>query len=451
MPTAKISVIGAGSAIFSLNLIRDLCLTPNLAGSTVSFMDINEQRLDAVFTLCQRYAGELGTKLALEKTLDRRKSLEGADVVVNLALDPAGYHDKLREGWAIAEKHGYRFGGSYHIMHDEAFWVNFYQLRLFESLAHDILEVCPDAWYVKVANPVLAGVTFLTRRYPSLKTVGLCHGYNGIFEVAEVLGLEPEHISFEIPGVNHFVWLTQFRYKGENAFPLIDRWIEQKSAEHWKTCEAGNQMGPKCVDLYRKFGVYPIGDTGSPGGGTWPWWYHLTDAMEREWKESPKGFYHRFIDGGIATVERMAKAARDAKLKVSEWFPHGHSRESIVPLVESILCDVPRVLQVNIQNRGGYVPGIPQDFEVEIPALVSGRGIQGIQTGGLPPALIAHTLRDRVACVEVELDAYVKHSRTLLLQLILMDPWSRSEKQAAAMLDEILALPHQRAMREHFA
>ncbi len=44
---AKISLIGAGSAVFSLNLIRDICLTPNLAGSAISFMDIEPARLDA--------------------------------------------------------------------------------------------------------------------------------------------------------------------------------------------------------------------------------------------------------------------------------------------------------------------------------------------------------------------------------------------------------------------
>ena len=36
----KISLIGAGSAVFSLNLMRDLCLTPNLYGSTISFIEL---------------------------------------------------------------------------------------------------------------------------------------------------------------------------------------------------------------------------------------------------------------------------------------------------------------------------------------------------------------------------------------------------------------------------
>ena len=56
--TPKISIIGAGSARFSLTLIRDLCLTPNLAGCTVSLMDVDSARLAAAQKICQRYADD---------------------------------------------------------------------------------------------------------------------------------------------------------------------------------------------------------------------------------------------------------------------------------------------------------------------------------------------------------------------------------------------------------
>ena len=49
-------------------------------------------------------------------------------------------------------------------MHDEPFWVNFYQLRFFEELVQDLREVCPHAWYFQVANPVFAGMTYLGER-----------------------------------------------------------------------------------------------------------------------------------------------------------------------------------------------------------------------------------------------------------------------------------------------
>ena len=41
----KITVVGAGSVTFSLGLVKDVCLTENFAGSQVTFMDIDEERL----------------------------------------------------------------------------------------------------------------------------------------------------------------------------------------------------------------------------------------------------------------------------------------------------------------------------------------------------------------------------------------------------------------------
>ena len=79
-------------------------------------------------------------------------------------------------------------------------------------------------------------------------------------------------------------------------------------------------------------------------------------------------------------------------------------------------------------NDGNFVPDIPHNFEVEVPALVSKRGVQGIKTDGLPKPLIAYILRDRVAPVEVELEAYESGGKELLLQLIMMGPWTRSRE-----------------------
>src|SRR5574340_953132 len=85
MPNIKISVIGAGSGAFSLSVVRNLCLTPNLAGATISFMDINPERLEAVATLCRRYAAELGAQLTVEQTQDRKETLRGAHFVTSTA------------------------------------------------------------------------------------------------------------------------------------------------------------------------------------------------------------------------------------------------------------------------------------------------------------------------------------------------------------------------------
>ena len=448
MTDVKISIIGAGSAVFSLSLIRDLCLTPNLQGSTISFMDINEERLNAVHALCNRYADEMRANLKLEKTTDRTQSLQDADFVINTAL--AAGHDRLREGWTIARKHSYHFGGSYHIMHDEAFWINFYQLRLFDSVIEDVMDVCRNAWYVQVANPVLAGITHFRRKYPDLKCVGLCHGFAGIYRIADTLGLERKQLNFQIPGVNHFVWLTDFYYKGESAFPILDKWIVNDSASYWKRCGPCDDLGPKAVDLYRRYGVFPIGDTCNPGGGTWPWWYHTDSETEKRWKENPEGWWNEYFASYLEQMNQIVRISSDSTRNVTQVFSPEHSGENIVPLVESLACDIPRVMQVNIPNSGNFVEGVPLDFEVEIPGLVSKTGIQGIKTRGLPQPLKSIMQRERVTQVEVELEAYQRQSRELLLQLVLTDPWTKSMAQAEDLLKDIFKMQCHFEMTQHY-
>jgi alpha-galactosidase len=443
----KISIIGAGSGAFSLAMIRDICVTPNLAGSTVTFMDINPDRLDASYALCQRFAQELGADLRLEKTFDRRTALQGAEFVINTAL-AAGHH-RLREGWEIAQKHGASWGASFHIMYDEAFWINYYQFRLFDALVEDMLDICPQAWLLLVANPVLAGITHLARRYPQARVVGLCHGFSAIYHLAEVLGLDRVGLTFEIPGVNHFVWATEVYHRGRSVFGLLDRYIDEQARLPQPVGRVG-ALPIKAVDLYKRFRAYPIGDTANWTGACWPVWYHSDPETERKWGEDPWAGWQSYFSHVEAAARDIQCWAMDPYIPIVDHVPAQASGEVMIPIIESIHCDIPRVIIGNLRNSGSFVPGIPSDFEVEIPMLVSKRGIQGIQTKGLPPALTAHTLRDRVAPVNLELAAYDVGSRELLLQLVMMDPWFHSEARARAMLEEILALPYHAEMREHY-
>ena len=168
--------------------IQDLCCTPRFEGCQVCFMDINKSRLDTAVRFCEQYSNELGFKIDLQATDDRKECIKNADFVVDLALILG--HDGYRKGWEIAAQNGYRYGGSQHIMHDEAFWINFYQLKHFEDVAEDMLDLSPNAWLLLLANPVMAATTHLSRKYKNLKFAGLCHGYAGVYDVIKTLNLE---------------------------------------------------------------------------------------------------------------------------------------------------------------------------------------------------------------------------------------------------------------------
>ena len=444
----KISLIGAGSGCFSIGLVRELCVSKHLSGSTVSLMDINGERLDAVHELCLRFTGEIGGSLRFEKTTDRVESLKGADFVINTALTAP--HQRLKDAWEIADRHGFRFGGSHHVKYDEAFWINFYQFRFFESITRDILTHCPRAWHLMVANPVISGTTLIQRKYPAAKMVGLCHGYAHANHIAKRLGCEKHgDLTFQINGPNHFVWLNKGHIRDRDFFEVLDQWLaENGHTEYdWNTWP----FTKKHLDWYRRHGVIGIGDTLNWTGACWPWFYHTDEEVEKEY------FPGKAIDGWNGYFNGVEKHAadiialsKDSSRSVGEFLGPPSDHDPMVALVETLACNIPRQFYVNLLNTGGIAPGIPEDFAVEIQALCQRDEIRPIKGDPLPKDMIAYILRDRVAPVEIELEAYRTGKKSLLEELILMDPWARSLKQARAFLDEVLALPYHAEMRAHY-
>ena len=135
---------------------------------------------------------------------------------------------------------------------------------------------------------------------------------------------------------------------------------------------------------------------------------------------------------------------------MTEYLKPQMSGEQMMPIIE-----FDRLRHSAHQNRQypqhrQLGPGVPTDFAVEVPALVSTRGIQGIQTGGLPPLPLAYLLRDRVVPVELELEAYDQGSRRLLEELVCLDPWTKSTRQARDFIDELFQLEYHADMAAHY-
>jgi alpha-galactosidase len=250
----NVAVIGAGSAQFSLGIVRDLCLTDSLAGSHITFMDIDEERLDMIYKLGKRYAEQLGSKLTFSKTMNRQDALKDADFVLNTAYVLG--HFVEADMRAAMSKFGYYHGG--------AGFGSFHQFWLMLQIAKDIEKICPKAWLIQSGNPVFDGCTLMTRE-TSTKVIGLCHGHYHYQEIASVIGIDPEKVTFEAPGLNHDIWLTKFEYEGKNAYPLIDKWVETKGEEYWRTHVAERthdaQMSRAAIHEYHMYGLMPIGDT----------------------------------------------------------------------------------------------------------------------------------------------------------------------------------------------
>lgn len=442
--TCKISIIGAGSAVFSLGLVKDLCLTEGLSGSHVCFMDIDQGRLDTIHALGSRYAKEIGSELTFEKTLDRQVALDGADYVINTAAvhDEYDKHD-IREA---TDRHGYYYGGRFRL--------SFHQIDLMLSIGRDMERTCPNAWLIFAANPVFDGTTLVSRE-TSIKTVGLCHGHYGYRGIASTLGLDPDRITFQAPGLNHNIWMTHFVHDGQDAYPLLDEWIETQAEEYWATHESTRThdtgMSRAAIHQYKMYGLMPIGDTPRRAG----WWYHTDKETKMRWFFPPWGGPDTYEARAVTRKSKderiagMAKAALDDSTSLVEMFGTTKSTEQHVPILDALVNDNEYYAQVNVRNDGALA-GVPDDVAVEVPAIVNVNGIQPLRVEPLPRKVLLECILPDWLRMEQNLLAYQTCDRSVLLYEVLENHQTRSYDQATAVLDELLSMECNKEMAEHF-
>ena len=78
----KITLIGAGSVVFTRNLCSDILLVPKLQDCTISLMDIDAERLKMAQALVQAIVDQRGLKTKVVASLDRKEAIKGADHVI---------------------------------------------------------------------------------------------------------------------------------------------------------------------------------------------------------------------------------------------------------------------------------------------------------------------------------------------------------------------------------
>ena len=480
----KISIIGAGSAIFSLRLVGDICRSSELRNSLVSLMDIDEKRLWSIYTLAKRYAEELGAKVEFERTTDIERSIDGADFVINTAL--VGGHEQMEIVRKVGERYGYYRGidaQEFNFVSDYYTFSNYNQLKFFLNVAKLVEKLSPSAWLLQTANPVFEG-TNLIYRLVDVKVVGLCHGFHDVFVIMRTLGLDEKEIDWQIAGFNHAIWLTRFRKDGEDLYPLIDEWIEKKSAD-WKPKHPFDvQMSPTAIDMYRFYGRFPVGDTVRNGS----WKYNRDLKTKMKWFGEPWGgpdseigweWYHNRVSEIATIMQKVAEyLERDPKMKllseetksfvlesmekhdgignfVNDVFrmfdPEKMSGEQHVPFMESIVGGKKHRLFLNIPNEPRVIDGLPKDVIVEVPVLVDEDGIHPEKIEPpIPKRILKFYLIPRMMRMELSYEAFTTGDRRILEEVLMRDPRTTSHEQVVKVLDAILSLPFNADMRKHY-
>ncbi|MGI3785418.1 MAG: alpha-glucosidase/alpha-galactosidase, partial [Janthinobacterium lividum] len=86
MPSSKPTVVflGAGSVVFTRQLLADLLRFDDLPPLRVVLHDVDAERLAVARGTADQVAGRLGRRPEVVATLDRREALDGVDFVINM-------------------------------------------------------------------------------------------------------------------------------------------------------------------------------------------------------------------------------------------------------------------------------------------------------------------------------------------------------------------------------
>ncbi|MGW5860875.1 alpha-galactosidase [Streptomyces sp. NPDC055239] len=364
----KITFIGAGSVVFTQGLLADLFAFPELKGAHIALHDIDSERLATAQAAAEYIADHLGAHATISSHSDRRQALAGSDFVINIVQ--VGMGEATRTDFDVPAAHGVRqtigdtlgVGGIFRALRT---------FPLLKALGEDIAEVCPDAWLLNYTNPMAMNIQYLTEATGLTKVVGLCHSvYWTMRDLAELVGVPYEEVTYRAAGVNHQAWVLRFEHQGKDLYPRLDELIAKDEQLRRRVR----------VDMYRRLGYYPT-ETSEHSSEYVPWYLHHDSEIER--LRLPIGAYLGIVDENVAAYHQT----RDA-LAAGEPLTVEGTMEYAPQIIHSIVTGTPRTVYGNVPNHG-LIDNLPSHGVVEVPCLVDASGIQPTRAGSLPPQLAA--------------------------------------------------------------
>jgi len=415
----KITFIGAGSVVFTKNLLGDILTFPELQDCTISLHDIDPVRLETAEAMARWTAKTLGASPAIEAHLERKCALDGADYVINMIQvggHPATLIDfdiprKYGLQQTIADSHG--IGGIFRALRT---------IPVVLDLAADIQAMCPGALLLNYTNPMsmLCWAVFAGTPVP---VVGLCHSVqHTTWQISQYAGVPYEQVTYFGAGINHVAWILRFEHNGQDVYPLLRRALEENRIP------PGDQVR---AELFRRLG------------------YYVTESSEHNAEYSAHFIPHagqveKFnvpIDEYVRRSEMNLKEFESVRTKLlqGESFPIERSAEYASLIIHSIETGQPRVVYGNVRNDH-LIDNLPEGCCVEVPCLVDRNGVQPTHIGSLPPQL-AGMSRLHVSVQELTVRAALEGKRDYVYQAVMLDPLAAATmplERIWAMTDELI-------------
>ena len=421
----KITFIGAGSAVFTRNLLGDIMTYPELDGGSVCLMDIDEGRLGLVHKLADKMVREQDSRITVQSTTDRREALRRADYVI-ITIQVGGL-EAYELDIEIPRKYGVEQcvgdtlgpGGVFRGLR---------HLAVIEQIAAELEELSPGALILQYTNP-MAIICWALSKTSSIKTVGLCHSVQGTSEMlARFAGVPYEEVSYWVAGINHVSWFLHFERDGEDLYPALR---ERMAVPEIYGAE------PVRFDLMRHFGYFV---TESSGHASEYYPYFRRNGAEIEelvsrFTQPNNGWFDWGRTGGYLRhcFEERDRYYPDIEEMLADEkpMPLKRSHEYGSQIMHSIETNTPRRINGNVANRG-LITNLPEGSCVEVPCLVDNTGIHPCRVGDLPPQVAGITRRN-VDLQELAVLGHIHRDRELIRQALKLDPLTG----AVCTLDQI--------------
>lgn len=423
----KIVIIGAGSMAFTTTIVSTLFADPFYKGCTVGLVDIDAENLEIMRKYLERANEELGHQIHFEASTDRKELLPGADIVtISIAV---GGNEAFKRDLDIPTKYGFVQpdgeslgpGGISRALRHVYEIVN---------IAKDMEQLCPNARMYNFTNP-LPIVVQAVNQLTSIRCVGLCIGVELTKRFAcEFMELNPEEVTAKAAGINHFHFLTELLYKGEDIYPEFRKRVREMFEKDDLNTLAKEQKYKKTVGHFDelllslaicdRMGYFP-----GPGdhhiGEFYPHWFTSTEDQRIR-----HPFDQAYIQKVLKTYPEFHKKVYNQAMGIEpldrEMLTVGKTWE------ESQMADIERAMRentgeifhINIPNKG-YITNLPDGVVVEIPAHVDASGYHPLAMGDLPNTIIPYISRHAYNIQNI-IDAAVTGDRWLAMAALANDP-----------------------------
>ncbi len=425
MSKVKVTIVGAGSTVFSTELMTDFLLTPALEEGVFALVDIDAERLELAHRMGEFLIERTGRNWTVEASTDRGQVLSGSDYVIN-TIEVAGLAN-VRHDYDIPMKYGVDQcigdtigpGGLFKALRTLPAWLD---------ILADVERLAPRALVMNYTNPM--SLTVLTGvRASSLPIVGLCHSIQHTsHQLAEYLGLPYEEIDWRAAGINHLAWFVELSRDGEDLYPLLRERIKDPAIY---------EQDPVRFDMMLHLGAFPTESSGHVSEYT-GYYRKRADLIERYCRSGYRG-----ESGFYANNWPTWRAEADQKLRDylsgKKEFEFERGPEYASYLVEAIVTDTPAVIYGNVPNTG-LIDNLPQNGVVEVACLVDSKGIQPTHFGRLPTHL-AVLNQQHMAFHDLVATAVLEQDREAAVYALMVDPLTAavcSLAEIRQMFDEMV-------------